>query len=354
MEKFKEIFDKYGIRMHRKQKKTFRDYVIEQAKGMNYSAKEENNVIAKNIVIGDVDKAEYVFTAHYDTPPRLPKFFVKHMMLYTVLFTSLLVGISVFVPPLLTNSISTLKILYGVFYGITYGTIGASVLHMFGFLGNANKKNFNDNTSGCYALLKLMEKYQNLPEQEKSKIAFVFFDNEEKFLLGSLTHRNKHLKTYKDKTYINLDCVGLGKQMNLYHYGKTTKIASELEKIMNEKGNNFYPKVKTSGLTSTSDHFSFQKANHVCLLSVDKDNEKSLYSQIHSSNDDKIDFSNIDELVETIGNLKFCKELGKSMEKDLTKENSKTIQQETSTEKDIVKSITNAKKQKNYEEEMQF
>ena len=53
---------------------------------------------------------------------------------------------------------------------------------------------------------------------------------------------------------------------------------------------------KRSGLTSMSDHVAFSKYNHVTLLAVNSDNQKSLYSQIHSSNDYKIDFANINHI----------------------------------------------------------
>lgn len=179
-------------------------------------------------------------------------------------------------------------------------------LHLMGLAGNANKTNFNDNTSGCYALLKMMQTYQNLPKNEKDRIAFVFFDNEEKFLLGSFTHVIKNKDIYKDKTYINFDCIALGKQMNLYYFGKKPQIVTQMEKNINEN-NHFKAKPQKSDLLSMSDHFALRKANHVCLLSVDTDNPKSLYGQIHCSNDKNIDYSNIDNVLKVIDNLPFIK-----------------------------------------------
>ena len=62
-------------------------------------------------------------------------------------------------------------------------------------------------------------------------------------------------------------------------------------------------------MMSMSDHYPLRKANHVCLLAVDKDNNRSLYNQIHSSNDNKIDFNNLDNLVENISNLTIMKNI---------------------------------------------
>lgn len=311
MSNFNELFNKLNVRMHRKQKKEFRQYINQKATEMNYDCKIEKSSVAKNIVVGDINKAKYVFTAHYDTPPKLPKFFVKHMMLYSIVFSLMLIGLIYAVPVIgfeLTKSIILLNKLIK-YTSLTAGaTLIYSIMHIMGFAGNANKTNFNDNTSGCYTLLKLMEKYQNLPKNERDQIAFVFFDNEEKFLLGSYTHKFKNKHNYKNKTYINLDCVGLGKQMNLYYFGKKPEIVNQLEQQINEN-NLFIPYPKKSNMMSMSDHYPLRKANHVCMLSVDPENNKSIFSQIHSSNDNKIDFTNIDNIVETIDNLPFIKDL---------------------------------------------
>lgn len=328
MENFNELFSDLNIRMHKKQKKAFRNYVTQKAQDMNYSVKTENGLFAKNIIVGDINKAEYVFTAHYDTPPKLPKFFVKHMLLYSVLFATIIM-VAMFGLPILvfqqTNSVELLEILSTLSYIGAGATFGYSLMHIMGLAGNANKTNYNDNTSGCYTLLKLMQEYQTLPQKEKDKIAFVFFDNEEKFLLGSFTHKTKNKKIYKNKTYINFDCVALGKQMNLYYFGKKTDIVNQLENQIIEN-KNFIAHPQKSNLNSMSDHFALRKANHVCMLTVDPNNNKSIYSQIHCSNDTKIDYSNVDNIISTINSLPFIQSLQTTKYSNLKilKTNSKT------------------------------
>ncbi len=305
MENFNEVLTKYGVRMHRGQKKQFREYLQEKAKEMGYQSKVDKSLFSKNVVIGDIDKADIVFTAHYDTPPRMPKFFMKHMVLYSLLFSALLCLGSQYLPQLLfelTRSVKLLEIsLYTAAYG-QLGLCGAALLYSLGLLGNANKTNYNDNSSGCISLLKIMDKYKNLPTAERDKIAFVFFDNEEKGLLGSSAFKNKYRKIYKNKTFVNLDCVGLGKQMNLFHFGKTPNICKDIEEKMYEEGI-FKPKIKNSSFLSLSDHFPLRKANHVCLIAVDEKNNNSLYEQIHSANDNKIDYDNINAIVSAISKL---------------------------------------------------
>ena len=327
MEQFDELFNQLKERMSGKNKQAFREYATKHAKDMGYNAHVEKSFFAKNLVVGDVDKADYIFTAHYDTPPQLPSFFVKHMYLYSFLIAAGIYAYMELVPSaatdlyidLLENSTkesfkffmehrNLLNSAFAVIASIPISFITYSVLHLFGLAKNPNKTNFNDNTSGVYTLFKLMDKYKNLPKEKRDKVAFVFFDNEEKALLGSFAHAKKHRKGLKDKTYINLDCVGLGKQMNLYHFGKETKVVEELEKVLKENGL-FVPKSKPGTIFSLSDHFPLRKSNHVCMLATDTQNKNSLYDEIHSSNDMLLDIKNIDDIVKTISNLPYMQEL---------------------------------------------
>ena len=63
------IYNKYPIRRTEQQKEEFREYIIETAKRLKYPViveklKDKHN----NIIIGDIDNAKIIFTAHYDTP----------------------------------------------------------------------------------------------------------------------------------------------------------------------------------------------------------------------------------------------------------------------------------------------
>ena len=69
----KTIFEKYEIRKTKKQKADFVDYVRTVAEKHGYTMHAEKGSFgAKNIVIGDPETAKAIFTAHYDTCPRLP------------------------------------------------------------------------------------------------------------------------------------------------------------------------------------------------------------------------------------------------------------------------------------------
>lgn len=314
--KFKdEVCNKYGIRMHKKQKSAFRGFVQEKANEMGYKMTVEKSMIAKNIVIGDPDKAEIVFTAHYDTPPRLPKFYLKNMLFHSIVTLPLsvfgLMGLSS-----LFMYLQLYKLTIAYMTTLSYAlpiSAATMIAYCTGFLGGANKTNFNDNSSGCLSLLNLMDRYKDLPQNLKDKVAFVFTDNEEKMLLGSISYRNRH-KNYKQQTFVNLDCVGRGKNVNLYYFGKEPKIVNELQSIIdNHEG--YVSTKKKSTMMSLSDHYPVRKADHVCLLNTDTEDKKSLFKQIHSSNDYILEDENIDNIVKIISKTQKLKPLEEELQK---------------------------------------
>ena len=86
------------------------------------------------------------------------------------------------------------------------------VLYLF-FDGPANRHTANDNTSGVVTLLELAAA---LPQEQRSKVCFVFFDNEEKGLFGSSAFAKKHKDAKKNALVLNFDCVGDGDSLQFY------------------------------------------------------------------------------------------------------------------------------------------
>jgi hypothetical protein len=76
--------------------------------------------------------------------------------------------------------------------------------------GPANKHTANDNTSGVVTLLEVMHA---IPECDRDKAAFIFFDLEEAGLIGSKSYANSHKAAMKEKLLINYDCVSDGDTM---------------------------------------------------------------------------------------------------------------------------------------------
>ena len=205
----KSLFETHQIRKTKAQKEHFRSWlipVLEQA-GWRVCV-EQGSGGSRNIVIGDITKADVVITAHYDTCSVLP--FPNFITLKNPLFYWLY-QIVIMVP------------MFGFLFGVSwlfslvnpaFFVVGywAAFLTMMGFLryGPANKHTANDNTSGVSAVLDLA---LSLPEELREKAAFVLFDLEEKGLIGSASFAKKHKQEMKDKLLVNLDCVSDGETM---------------------------------------------------------------------------------------------------------------------------------------------
>ena len=67
-----EILDQFPVRKTKQQKKVFRDAVSAYGENLGYSATVEQGTFGcRNVIFGDPEAADYLVTAHYDTPPRL-------------------------------------------------------------------------------------------------------------------------------------------------------------------------------------------------------------------------------------------------------------------------------------------
>lgn len=210
MSSLNEIVEKFPVRKKPEQKAAFRAWAVEQAQSLGYQARVEKNGRHQNIVVGNPETAEVTFTAHYDTPavspfpnimmPRnIPLFYLYQIVIVAVLFA--ISGAAVLVVNALThNRQLVLLTFYIMYFGLLFLML----------LGPANKHNVNDNTSGVAAVLSLMEK---LPENVRSKAAFILFDNEEKGKQGSKAYAKEHLEVQYTHLVVNMDCVGVGENI---------------------------------------------------------------------------------------------------------------------------------------------
>ncbi|MBR4080617.1 MAG: M28 family peptidase [Clostridia bacterium] len=300
MDFLNEIVSRFPVRKSEKQKQAFRDWAVEQAEAMGYAVRVETyygSKTTRNVVIGDPDKAQVLFTAHYDTPARS---FLPNMM---------------FLRPGMMLLYSLLVI--GAFLGISFG-LGAGVGLLLGekdfgktsrliamliywvllvgmLLGPANKNNVNDNTSGVTAVFALMER---LPAELRSRAAFVLFDNEEKGLVGSKVFAKQHKAVKENTPVINLDCVGDGENiiMAVNKKARALPVIAELEKIMQETdGRAFVMSRKFNMLGSDHRHFNLGVMTCACkhhrLMGYYAD-------KIHTSKDTVCDEANITYLAE--------------------------------------------------------
>ncbi len=201
------VNEHYPVRRNPVEKRAFRTYVQKQAERVSLPVTVEENKKHHNVVVGDVERAKVVFTAHYDTPaasavpnlmmPRSPFLSYLYAFGYPVGLAMLSLLVAKGAQALFSLSYEVFAVLYiGLYFGVYW-----LLTRTF-----PNSNNKNDNTSGVATLLSLME--TGVPGA-----AYIFFDDEEKGLLGSKAYEKAHKETLSDKPVINLDCVGNGKHI---------------------------------------------------------------------------------------------------------------------------------------------
>lgn len=287
----KEIFEKYQIRKTKTQKTAFIDFL--RGKFPDLTVETGGLMKSRNLVIGDIDTADVIFTAHYDTCAVLPFPNIvtpKNFLLY-----------------LLYNVLVLIPIFFGVEL-VSYGMAcltkdpwvsywsGMAVLFLFlllMFAGKANPHTANDNTSGVAVLCELLTA---LDERERSRAAFVFFDNEEAGLIGSAFFKKMHRKVLAGRLVVNLDCVSDGDTIMVVQnkrarlaYGEALRHAfcgTEGKEIRLEKASSvFYP----------SDQINFPC--NAAIAAFHKSKVFGYYlDKIHTKRDTCFDERNIDYL----------------------------------------------------------
>ncbi len=258
----------------------------------------------KNLVIGDVNTAKVVLTAHYDTCAQMliPNFIApKNAML------SILYGLVILLPLLVGF------FLIGMLMGFLqipaqiakWIALGFYFLFLYFMMaGPANPNTANDNTSGVITLCEL---YACLEPSQRRKVAFVFFDMEESGLWGSSGFRKQYKKIMKQKLLINFDCVGDGDTLLL----AASKAARE--KYGQHIDDSFIPTDnKTVMLTNAekiyypSDQMGFQESVAVAALKYKKFLGYYM-DRIHTKRDTQLDKENIKLLCD--GVLRLIKKL---------------------------------------------
>jgi len=173
----------------------------------------EGGFAAKNVVAGDPDTAKVIFSAHYDTCAVLPipNFITPRNMVFYICYQLLFVFIFFAVV-----FIAELAVFFLTDASVEVGMAVADALCIFMVWwiidGLANKHTANDNTSG---VLTLIETALALPPEQRGRVCFVFFDNEEKGMFGSAAFAKRHKSVKKNTPVLNFDCVGDGDNLLL-------------------------------------------------------------------------------------------------------------------------------------------
>ena len=204
-----EILQSWQVRKTKEQKTAFIDRMKREFPELQVETEKKGKV--RNLVLGEVETAKTVFTAHYDTCARM---LVPNLITPRNLPVYILYNIAVCVPFLL--------LLFAVMWGmeqicpiravnvlVAYCAFMAALF--FALMGGKpNPHTANDNTSGVIALIEI---YNAMTEQERRSCAFVFFDLEELGMVGSGAFAKHHREEMKNRLVFNLDCVSDGDHM---------------------------------------------------------------------------------------------------------------------------------------------
>lgn len=225
------VLEQFPVRKSKAQKAAFRDWLCRTLREAGYDPRvEESRAVVgnHNVVVGDPGRAQVTFTAHYDTcavlpfpnfiTPRNLAAFIAYQLLLALAMIALAVIAELLVLRLIDSPWIALLAMYAALLFLIWWMLA----------GKANKSNVNDNTSGVVTLLEIA---LTLPGDQRDRAAFVFFDNEEKGLLGSAAFYKNHKTELKDKLLLNFDCVSDGDHILLFPAKALRKDPAELDRL---------------------------------------------------------------------------------------------------------------------------
>ena len=217
------IMKDFQSRRTRRQKDAFIELMKERYPEMRV---EKNGLIgSRNLVLGEPESAKVIFTAHYDTvAASLFPNLVTPERPY-IRFLNMLPVISPMIIAMLAAG--ALAGYLGASDGIRKAVmLGVYFLMFFGtFIGGVPSPNTaNDNTSGVLTLCRIID---NLSDEQRSRAAFIFFDNEEYGCVGSGAYYKAHKAAMQDKPVVNMDCVGDGDNIMLVVSKKAMPVYEE-------------------------------------------------------------------------------------------------------------------------------
>ena len=291
-----QINEKFPIRRSAAQKADFRKWATAHMAELGYRPKVEENDKGKhqNVVAGNPEKAAIVFTAHYDTPVciGIPNLMIPRNFPVYLLYQALVVG-----------GMLLLALAAGIGIGALTKSRQMMLLGYFGvymallmlmLYGPANKHNVNDNTSGVAALLETMAR---IPAEQRGKVAFILFDNEEKGCRGSKAYAREHLQVQHTRLIVNLDCVGVGDHfiVSSSSLARNTEEYPLLERVLGGREGrevHFFSSVTTRG---NSDYRSFKCGVGVSAYHMTP-GVGFITGDIHTWRDTEADQENIDFL----------------------------------------------------------
>ena len=296
-----KLLEAHPVRRNKEQKQAFlaaAKTVFEEAGCAARVSTDKIYVTNYNLIAGELNGAQLVFTAHYDTPFRM--FLPANTIFSRNVLLSLLLQLVMIAAPMVLAAwlVGVGLTAFGVsaFWIVEARLIVALLVMVLLFFAFPNKHNVNDNSSGVAAVLELA--HALAPEKQA---AFVLFDNEELGLFGSMAFAKKYKQELKNAVIINMDCIGVGDELRFLlspavckdeRFSRALKesvpaIAGKSIEIVSGKGW-FYP----------SDQSNFKK--HVAVAAFKKGPLGLYITGIHVDWDRYLEEENLSAVVETL------------------------------------------------------
>ncbi len=296
------ILEKYQVRKGKKRKTAFIEYIEGICRENGIECTVEKKGISRNIVMGaSPDQCDFVIGGHYDTCPVMiiPNFVTPRNFLAYLVYQLVLCAL-LFVPALLVSGVLTY--FTDAFVGIPVFGLVTMLMCLLLMFGPANKHTANDNTSGVIAVLNTM---LTMTPEQRSRICFVLFDNEEIGLVGSSAFADMHRNVKKGIPVVNFDCVSDGDYLfaKMPHKEKKTDFgkafASAMERSAEKHG--MTPAVGSKGFYP-SDQANFKRG--IGVASLNRSKLVGLYmNRIHTPRDTVFIDRNIDCLTDAMIDL---------------------------------------------------
>ena len=212
------ILTEYQVRKTNKEKTRFSEYIKSRLFKSGYVPESDITIEEKgkgifksrNIIVGNLKTAKILMCAHYDTcavlpfpnfmAPTNPVLFIASQLILTAIIFAIAFVFAMIIL-ILTKQVMV------AYYALFISLYAILFYMMFGY---KNKHTANDNTSGTITITRILEA---IPQELRDKVCVIYFDNEEKGLLGSSFFWNKHKLEVKDKLLLNFDCVGDGSEV---------------------------------------------------------------------------------------------------------------------------------------------
>lgn len=308
-EEARTILTRFEVRKSPKQKEAFREYLRPLLRRRGYApetAQEKGMGRSRNIVVGDPETAKLIFTAHYDTCAVLPipNFITPRNLLWYGLYQALLVLLVLAL--CVAAEVAVLMLWPDASLAAALGAVYLMLAFCLWWMldGKANRHTANDNTSGVAVLTEIL---LALPEELRGGVCCIYFDNEEKGLLGSRALAKRCKCAQKRALVVNFDCVSDGGSLQFFP-SKAVKKEPEtlalLEECFAASGDKTSEVVRSFGLYP-SDQACFARGVGVCALKRSKIFGWYM-DRIHTGRDRMFDERNIDLLRE--GALRFAQE----------------------------------------------